>query len=123
MKYRKTLQKQKGISLSGLLVWSVILILIAISGLKIAPAYIEFSTIQKNLTAIAKDTNSQNMDLSQIRLSFNRRVQIDTIQSINGQDIKINKENDRIVLSAEYTTKIPLIANLSLTIDFEPISD
>ncbi len=123
MKYRKTLQKQKGISLSGLLVWSVILILIAISGLKIAPAYIEFSTIQKNLTAIAKDTNSQNMDLSQIRLSFNRRVQIDNIKSINGQDIKINKENDRIVLSAEYTTKIPLIANLSLTIDFEPISD
>ncbi len=123
MKYRKTLQKQKGISLSGLLVWSVILILIAISGLKIAPAYIEFSAIQKNLTAIAKDTNSQNMDLSQIRLSFNRRVQIDNIKSINGQDIKINKENDRIVLSAEYTTKIPLIANLSLTIDFEPISD
>ncbi|MBY0483953.1 DUF4845 domain-containing protein [Nitrosomonas sp.] len=123
MKYRKTLQKQKGISLSGLLVWSVILILIAISGLKIAPAYIEFSTIQKNLTAIAKDTNSQNMDLSQIRLLFNRRAPIDNIKSINGQDIKINKENGRIVLSAEYTTKIPLIANLSLTIDFEPISD
>ncbi|MEK7708430.1 MAG: DUF4845 domain-containing protein [Pseudomonadota bacterium] len=123
MKYRKTLQKQKGISLSGLLVWSVILILIAISGLRIAPAYIEFSTIQKNLTAIVKDTNSQNMDLNQIRLSFNRRAQIDNIKSISGQDIKINKENGRIVLSAEYTTKIPLIANLSLTIDFEPISD
>ncbi|MEQ1815043.1 MAG: DUF4845 domain-containing protein [Nitrosomonas sp.] len=123
MKYYKTLQKQKGISLSGLLVWSVILILIAISGLRIAPAYIEFSTIQKNLTAIVKDTNSQNMDLNQIRLSFNRRAQIDNIKSISGQDIKINKENGRIVLSAEYTTKIPLIANLSLTIDFEPISD
>lgn len=123
MRYHKMLQKQKGISLSGLLVWSVILILIAISGLRIAPAYIEYSTIQKNLTAIVKDTNSQNMDLNQIRLSFNRRAQIDHIRSINGQDIKINKENGRIVLSAEYTTKIPLIANLSLNIDFEAISD
>lgn len=123
MMHGKTLQKQKGISLAGLLVWSVILILTAISGLRIAPTYIEFSTIQKNLTAIVKDTNSQNMDLNQIRLSFNRRAQIDNIKSINGQDIKINKENGRIVLSAEYTTKIPLIANLSLTIDFEPTSD
>ena len=123
MRYHKMLQKQKGISLSGLLVWSVILILIAISGLRIAPAYIEYSTIQKNLTAIVKDTNSQNMDLNQIRLSFNRRAQIDHIRSINGQDIKINKENGRIILSAEYTTKIPLIANLSLNIDFEAISD
>ena len=123
MRYHKSLQKQQGISLSSLLVWSVILILIAISGLRIAPAYIEYSTIQKNLTAIIKDTNSQNMDLNQIRLSFNKRASIDNIKSISGQDIKINKENCRIVLSAEYTTKIPLIANLSLNIDFEAISD
>ncbi|AEJ01753.1 transmembrane protein [Nitrosomonas sp. Is79A3] len=123
MRYHKSLQKQQGISLSSLLVWSVILILIAISGLRIAPAYIEYSTIQKNLTAIIKDTNSQSMDLNQIRLSFNKRASIDNIKSISGQDIKINKENGRIVLSAEYTTKIPLIANLSLNIDFEAISD
>jgi hypothetical protein len=97
--------------------------LIAISGLKIIPAYIEFSTIKKNLTAIAKDTNPQNMDLNQIRLSFNKRALIDNIKSISGQDIKINKENGRIVLRAEYTTKIPLISNLSLNIDFEAISD
>lgn len=123
MRYHKSLQKQQGISLSGLLMWSVILILIAISGLRVAPAYIEYSTIQKNLTAITKDTNSQDMDLNQIRLSFNKRASIDNIKSISGQDIKINKENGRIVLSAEYTTKIPLIANLSLNIDFEAISD
>jgi len=123
MRYHNIFQKQKGISLSGFLVWSVILILIAISGLKIIPAYIEFSTIKKNLTAIAKDTNPQNMDLNQIRLSFNKRALIDNIKSISGQDIKINKENGRIVLRAEYTTKIPLISNLSLNIDFEAISD
>ena len=123
MKYHKTLQKQKGISLSGFMVWSVILILIAISSLRIAPAYIEYSTIQKNLTAIIKDTNSQNMDLNQIRLSFNKRAQIDNIKSVNGSDIKINKENGPIILSTEYTIKIPLIANLSLNIDFEAISD
>jgi hypothetical protein len=63
------------------------------------------------------------MDLNQIRLSFNKRALIDNIKSISGQDIKINKENGRIVLCAEYTTKIPLISNLSLNIDFEAISD
>ena len=123
MRYHTMLQKQKGVSLSGLLVWSVILIFIAISGLRIIPAYIEYSTIKKNLTAIAKDTNPQNMDLNQIRLSFNKRALIDNIKSISGQDIKINKENGRIVLSAEYTTKIPLISNISLNIDFEATSD
>jgi len=123
MRYHTMLQKQKGVSLSGLLVWSVILIFIAISGLRIIPAYIEYSTIQKNLTAIVKETDSQNMDLNQIRLSFSKRSQIDNIKSVSGQDIKINRENGRIVLSAGYTTKIPLISNISLNIDFEATSD
>jgi len=124
MKYHnKMLQKQKGVSLSGLLVWSVILILIAISSFRVAPAYIEYSTIQKTLTAIVKETDPQDLDLNQIRLAFSKRASIDNIKSISGQDIKIDKKSGRIILSAKYTTKIPLVANLSLTIDFEPISD
>ena len=123
MQYHTMRQKQKGISLSGLLVWAVILILVAISGLKIAPAYIEFSTIQKNLSAIVKDINSQSADLNQIKTLFSKRAQIDNIKSINAQDIKINKENGRVVLSASYTVRIPLVSNLSLTIDFDAVSE
>lgn len=123
MKYHKTLQKQRGISLSGLLLWSVILILVSISGLKIAPAYIEYSSIKKNLIAIAKETNSQSTDLNLVRMSFGKRAQIDNIKSISAQDIKINRENGRVILSAQYTTKIPLISNISLNIDFQAISD
>jgi len=121
--YYKTLKKQKGIGLSSLLVWSIILILITIFGLKLTPIYIEHSSIKKNLTAIAQDINLQNADLNQIRLSFNKRAQIDNIKTIDGQDIKINRENGRIILSAKYSTKIPLISNISLNIDFEAISD
>ncbi len=121
--YYKTLKKQKGIGLSSLLVWSTILILITIFGLKLTPIYIEYSSIKKNLTAIAQDINLQNADLNQIRLSFNKRAQIDNIKTIDGQDIKINRENGRIILSTKYSTKIPLISNISLNIDFEAISD
>lgn len=123
MQYHTMRQKQKGISLSGLLVWAVILILVVISGLKIAPAYIEFASIQKNLSAIVKDINAQSADLNQVRILFSKRAQIDNIKSINVQDIKINKESGRIVLSASYTVRIPLVSNLSLTIDFDAVSE
>ena len=121
--YHTTIQKQKGIGLSGLLVWSVILILVAVFGMKIAPAYIEHASIKKNLMAIAQDTHLQNTDPSQIRLAFNKRSQIDNIKAITGQDIKINRESGRIILSTKYTTKIPLVSNVSLNIDFEAITN
>jgi hypothetical protein len=87
------------------------------------PVYLEYTAIKKNLTAIAQDPNLQQADLNQIRLSFSKRAQVDSIKSISGQDIKINKENNRIILSAKYTAKIPLVENISLNIDFEAISD
>ncbi len=121
--YYKAIREQKGLSLSSLLVWSTIITLVAIFGIKLAPAYIEHAAIKKNLTAIVKETNLQDADPSQIRLSFSKRAQIDNIKAISGQDIKINRENGRIVLSAKYTTKMPLISNISLHIDFEAISD
>lgn len=123
MKYHPMRQKQRGISLSGLLIWALILILVSISGLRIAPAYIEYSSINRNLAAIVKDINSQSADLNQVRILFSKRAQIDDIKSVNGQDIKINKENGRIVLSANYVVKIPLISNISLHIDFEASSE
>lgn len=121
--YYKAIRQQRGLSLSSLLVWSIILTLVAIFGMKLAPVYIEHAAIKKNLTAIVKETNLQDADFSQIRLSFSKRAQIDNIKSVSGQDIKINRENGRLVLSAKYTTKMPLISNLSLHIDFEAISD
>jgi hypothetical protein len=123
MRYYNTQQQQRGISLSALLIWAVILILTAIFGLRIAPVYIEYSAIKRNLTAIVKDSNAQSTDLNHVRVLFSKRAQIDNIKSISAQDIKINKESGRIVLSASYTVRIPLVSNLSLTIDFDATSE
>jgi|CXWL01.1.fsa_nt_gi hypothetical protein len=92
--------------------------------MKLAPVYFEYFLIKKNLTAIVKDTNLlQHADPNQIRLSFSKRARVDDIKSIREQDIKINKKNGHIILSAKYTVKIPLISNISLSIDFEAIND
>ncbi|MGV8711071.1 MAG: DUF4845 domain-containing protein [Nitrosomonas sp.] len=112
-------RKQQGLSLSSLLVWATAITVIAIFSMKLVPAYLEHSVIEKNLTAIVSDVNSGKLSVNQIRTSFSKYAQIDNIKSVNGQDIIINKNNDRVNLTAKYTSKIPLIANLSLLIDFE----
>jgi hypothetical protein len=117
------MHKQKGLSLSALLGWSVFLILIAIFSMKLAPVYIEYFSIKKNLTTIVKETNLQETDHLYIKQAFSKRAQIDGIKSITAQDIKISRENGRPVLIAKYTVKIPIISNISLNIDFEAVSN
>ncbi len=118
-----SLQKQKGITVSGLMVWSVVLILVAILGMKVVPVYIENATIEKALVGITNDASLQNASVSQIRQSFNRRAQIDNIQAVTAKDIVINKGKGKTQLSINYTVLVPLFSNVSLHIDFEVKSD
>jgi len=100
-----TIQQQKGFSLSGLLVASFFLIMLAVLGMKLAPVYLEYSSI------------------NQIKMAFAKRAQIDNIKSITAQDIKVKKENGRVILSTQYVKQIPLVSNISLHIHFDATSD
>lgn len=118
-----TLHKQKGVTLSGLLMWSVILIIIAMLGMKLAPVYIEYAAIQKTLSAITSDPTLKDALPREIRLSFSKRANIDNIDVIRGGDIKISKEKGQMTLKADYSVTIPLFANISMLIDFKATSD
>ncbi|MCB1948617.1 DUF4845 domain-containing protein [Nitrosomonas sp.] len=114
---------QYGISLTGMMFWSVVLILVVLLGMKVAPVYIENASIKKNLAAVAGDASLQNATASQIRLAFSKRAQIDGITAITAKDIKISRDKGKNILSVTYSEKVPLFANVSLQIDFDTQSD
>lgn len=115
--------KQRGLTLSGMLFWSVVLVLVAVLGMKVVPVYIENGTIKKNLVAIANDTSLKNANASQIRLAFSKRAQIDDISVIAAKDIKVTRDKGQNHLSVDYSVNVPLFANISLQIDFATDSD
>lgn len=116
--------KQRGVALSGLLLWSFVLFFVAIIGMKLVPVYREYAAIKTNLIAIANDPVLQNGTKAEIRTSFNKRAQIDDISVVNGGDIEIDKKKGGpAVLSIIYSVKTPLFANISLYLDFNVRSD
>ena len=120
--YPSTSKKQQGVSLSGLMIWSFVLILVSIVGMKLIPAYLENATIKRTLLAVATESNIRTSN-EEIRQSFNRKASIEDIKAINGRDIVIDKKSDKVVLSTSYSVKIPLFANILLYIDFTAASN
>ena len=45
---------QRGITLIGMLIAGIVIVFVAIAGLKIAPAYIEYFTVKKAIVAVAR---------------------------------------------------------------------
>jgi Tfp pilus assembly protein PilE len=110
------MKRQRGLTLMGLLIASVIIIIVAIFGLKIAPAYIEYFKVKKAILAIAPA--SAGATVLDVRQAFERRAAIDDIDVIGGRDLEITKEGNEVVVSAAYTKRIPLFANINIVIDF-----
>ncbi len=114
---------QQGISLSGLLVWSVIIVLVAILGMRVIPAFVEYAAVKRALVATVNDSGLQDATAKELRLAFDKRAAVDEIKSVSGHDLIINKQNEQVILSVSYTVKKPLFANVSLLIDFNAASN
>ena len=114
--------RQRGVSLFGLLIWSAILILAAIGGMKIIPAYIQDAEIKSILSTIVNDPEMQGAQSKDIRESFSKRAMMNNINVVTANDIEIVKDARGLSLSISYQVKIPLVGNASLLLEFNPSS-
>jgi Iap family predicted aminopeptidase len=116
------MRRQKGVTLSGLLLWSVVLVFAALLAFKIGPPYIEYLSIQAQLKAIANDAEGRSGVRRVVEDLFNRRSAIENISAVRAQDILISKEGDRVVLSFEYAVCVPIVFNIRACMDYNPTS-
>ena len=114
--------KQRGLSFSGFIIGAVILILVVTTGLKLIPAYMQDAKIKNLFAAIAANPEMQKASPREIKMDFATRASIDDIKAITIDDIEITSNGGGLVLSASYAVKVPLVANISLYLDFNPTS-
>ena len=120
---KKTSGRQQGVSLSGLLIWIVIIILVGVGAMKLIPSYIQNAEIKDIFSTIVHDPEMQNAPIKSIRESYSKRANMNNISIIDANDVEISKDASGLALSASYQVKIPLIGNATLILDFNPSSE
>lgn len=113
------MHKQRGVTLFGGVLMAIAVIIIAIGTMQILPKYLEFYTIKRVISTMEKQEDLNSMTPSDIRKSFEKRATIDNITAIEAKDLEISKSDaGRTLVSASYVAKVPLVGNLSATMDF-----
>lgn len=105
-------------TLVSLIVIGGLVIGVAIVAIKAAPSAIEYFSILKVIKAMGGSGELRGASVADIRKSFDKRADIDSISSIRGADLDISKDGNDIVISFEYAKKIPIGGNVSLCVDF-----
>ena len=116
------MRRQKGITLSGFLLWAVVLVIAALLAFKIGPPYVEYLSIQAQLKAVANDPEGRSGVRRVVEDLFDRRSAIESISSVKAKDILIAREGEKVVLSFEYTVCVPIVLNIRACMDYNPTS-
>jgi Domain of unknown function (DUF4845) len=116
------MNKQRGVSLSGLLMVSVVLIFVLLLGFKLFKPYSEFFALQKIFRNLAVKPEVRNGTRREAMAVWAPYAQIEGISAISGDDIEITKEGNGVIVSAAYQVRVPLFKNYTLLIDFNPTS-
>jgi hypothetical protein len=111
------MKKQRGVALSGLLFWSIVLVLVAVLGMKVLPTFIEYNKILKDAKSTVAKVGPDST-VADVRRAFDKFAEIDMLDFPSSQ-LDVTKDGGRIVIEFGYEKRIHLFWNVSLLIDYK----
>ena len=117
------MHKQRGVSMFGFLLIAILVIMFAMLAMKLIPAYVEFFSVKKILNAMGQDTETKSMSNAEIRNSFAKRAEVGYVTVVKPDNLDIDRSGGNVVISTEYEYRTPLVANISLIVDFKASSN
>jgi Tfp pilus assembly major pilin PilA len=108
---------QRGVTLTGLILWGVVIGLVAMLATLMIPEYVNYYKIKKCVASTAH--NAGGKTVPEIREIYEKYAEVDSIDTIRGTDLEITKEGNSIVVGFAYEKRVPLVYNVNLLLEFE----
>jgi len=110
-------EKERGLSMTGFLFTTIVIIIFALVAFRVVPSYIEFFTVQKALDQTMQEVTQPTA--SEIRRSMDRRLSADYVDSVRSSDVLIGREGNSIVATLSWQKVLHMIGNASILLEFE----
>ena len=121
-RFNHTFSHQGGAAVIATLLAVCVITLILYVSILLTPKYLEYFTVSNSLQQVAHEVTGDS-SVDEIRNVLQRYWQIETIRSINYDEIDILKMQDGYELVADYQVEIHLIGNVSLLLNFSKTVD
>jgi hypothetical protein len=105
-----------------MIVVCVLIIIVLLLGMKVVPVYVEYFAIQKNFRAMAEDPSLAAARRPELLRAWSGRATVDNITALKGSDITFERDGEELVVSAEYSVRVPIYRHVNFCFDFQPSS-
>jgi hypothetical protein len=107
--------KQRGITFIGLVFVASVLGIAGVIAAQVFPTALEYQTIGKAAQKAADGGGT----VAQVRSSFDKQAAVDNIYSVDGSQLEVTKEGDKVVVSYAYPREIHLVGPAYLVLKYK----
>lgn len=109
-------EKQKGMSLLGMLFVIVVVVLLAVLVVKVVPVLGEYRTVSRVVRFAAEGSSE-----SEIRSRYDQQIRLEGVYdgSVSGKDLKITMQSNGATVDFKYTREAHLFGPVYLTFKME----
>ena len=111
--------RQRGLSFIGVIFIGLLAVAVFAIGGQSLPVFLEYQAITKAAKKAAREGNT----VPEVRAIFDRAGAIDNISSVQGKDLDVTKQGDKIVVGFKYSREIALAGPAYLVYRFNQQTD
>ena len=116
------INKQKGITMWGMLMIALIVAFFALLIIKLVPTYLMDMKVKSALEGVSRLSQQSNMSNAAIKTALYKRFSIDNISETEidlKQDVTFAKKGRNRIIKINYEVVTPMFGNLSVLVQFD----
>lgn len=111
--------RQQGLSFWGYLLVVGLVVFFALVGVKLFPLYYDDFKVSAALKSLQQEPSAASSTDTQLREMLLKRLDIDNVKHITKDDIEIQRQGDKFVVSIDYEARENLFGNLDVVAVFQ----
>ena len=108
----------RGFSLIGTLIWVLLIVGAATTGLKLGPHYLQFWAVRSVMDDTARDPDATAMGRQALIQSLEKKLYINDVRSVKNESFSFEKTDTGRLLGVQYEVREHLVANLYALLTF-----
>jgi hypothetical protein len=116
---RRMGSRQRGMTTLGMIILVSFVGLFVFAGLRLTPVYLNYFKVVGVVDGVLKEFDGQNPTRNAIRSSISRRFDVESVDKLTAQEVKVTAVGNGFEVKARYDHVAPFIGNVNFLVAFD----
>jgi hypothetical protein len=110
---------QRGLSIIGFVLVAAVVVIFAMVGFRVTPAYVEYFSVKKALEDTMRSDSVDPNAPQAFRSALERRLQTSYVENVKAADAVLTRQGNQLTAEIAWERRLHMVANAYILLEFE----